>query len=43
MEGLTRAFLKALGCNDDQISAITERHTEVTDSIKGKVTEWKEK
>ena len=43
MEGLTRAFLKALGCNDDQISAIAERHTEVTDAIKGDVKQWKDK
>lgn len=43
MEGLTRAFLKALGCTDDQISAIAERHTEVTDSIKNTANDWKQK
>lgn len=43
MEGLTRAFLKALGCTDDQISAITERHTEVTGSIKTERDDWKGK
>ena len=43
MEGLTRAFLKALGCTDDQISAITERHTEVTGSIKTERDDWKQK
>ena len=43
MEGLTRSFLKALGCNDDQISAITERHTEVTGAIKTERDDWKQK
>ena len=30
----SREFLKALGLTDDQMSAIVERHTEVTDALK---------
>lgn len=38
----SREFLKALGLTDDQMSAIVERHTEVTDALKAQRDEAKE-
>lgn len=43
MQGLSRDFMKALGLTDDQISAIAERHTEVTSAIKSERDDWKGK
>ena len=34
MAGFTRNFLKALGLTDDQVNAIVEEHTAVTDALK---------
>ena len=34
MAGFTRNFLKALGLTDDQVNAIVEEHTSVTDALK---------
>lgn len=38
----SRDFLKALGLTDDQMSAIVERHTEVTDALKAQRDKAKE-
>ncbi len=43
MSSFKRASLKALGLNDDQIDAVVELHTEVTDGLKEKVKELQEK
>ena len=43
MASFKRASLKALGLNDDQIDAVIELHTEVTDGLKEKVKELQEK
>lgn len=43
MASFKRASLKALGLNDDQIDAVVELHTEVTDGLKEKVKELQEK
>lgn len=39
---LTRAMLKGMGLTEEQVSAIIEEHTNVTTSLKDKLTEYKE-
>ena len=39
----TRKFLKSLGLNDDQVEAVIDAHTEVTDAQKATINELTEK
>ena len=39
----TRAFLKSIGLNEEQISAAIEAHTDTTDALKKERDEWKVK
>ena len=36
---VTRSFLKTLGLNDDQISAVIEAHSETVTSLQGKYSD----
>ena len=39
---LTRAFLKGMNLTDEQISAVIEEHTNVTDALKADRDKYKE-